>query len=292
MTKTLAHAEQSAVPSLAPPASRWILDVRVDATSYGDAAERIIGWAREGRSRYVCVASVNNVIEARGDSSYRRVMNGADLVTPDGMPLVWGLRMQGVPDATRVYGPDLIPVVCAAAVRAGVPVGFYGGHPDVLERMTNLLGARFPGLDVVFRASPPFRPLTAEEQDAAIEEIVASGAGILFVGLGAPKQERWMAEVHLRVPAVLVGVGAAFDFIAGAKPQAPRVIQNMGLEWMFRLASEPRRLWKRYTVRNPLFLALFARQLVLQKLKPAAARQGSPGESSRGAGPPTTGGER
>lgn len=233
-----------------------VLGSRVDATSYADATSRVLGWAKGGESRYVCVATVHTVMEAWDDPGFRAVVNGADLVTPDGMPLVWVLRRRGHAGQGRVYGPDLTLHVCEAAAREGVPVGFYGGHPEVLERLVRHLQDRFAGLRVAYAWSPPFRPLTAEEDARVVWEIRQSGARILFVGLGCPKQERWMGEHRGRIPAVMLGVGAAFDIHAGRVPQAPRWMQDRGLEWLFRLAVEPRRLWRRYLKHNPRFVIL------------------------------------
>jgi N-acetylglucosaminyldiphosphoundecaprenol N-acetyl-beta-D-mannosaminyltransferase len=248
-----------------PVEARRIVGMRVDATSYSHAAEEILRWARLGESRYVCVATVNNVIEARDDPGYGAVMEGADLVTPDGMPLVWGLRLLGVPSATRVYGPDLTPAVCEQAAEQGIPVGFYGGAEDVLRELTANLSRRFHGLRIVYQFSPPFRPSTPDEERRTIDDLDRSGARILFVGLGAPKQERWMAAHRGKVNAVMLGVGAAFDFLAGNKRQAPRLLQNLGLEWLYRLLHEPRRLWKRYLLRNPKFVALFVAELLVER---------------------------
>ncbi|HKH77202.1 MAG TPA: WecB/TagA/CpsF family glycosyltransferase [Rubrobacteraceae bacterium] len=239
--------------------------MRVDATSYAHAAQEVLRWARAGESRCVCVATVNNVIEAYDDPQFRAIMEAADLVTPDGMPLVWGLRLLGVDTATRVYGPDLTPVVCQLAAERGVPVGFYGGATDVLDELTGKLGRRFPGLRIVYRASPPFRPLTPEEERRTLEDLDRSGVRILFVGLGTPKQEWWMAAHTRDVSAVMLGVGAAFDFLAGRKRQAPRLLQRVGLEWLYRLTHEPRRLWRRYLYRNPRFVALFVAQLLRER---------------------------
>lgn len=245
------------------PESRFILGMRVDATSYRHAADQVIQWASDGESRYVCVATVHMVMEARDNPEFQRIVNQSDLVTPDGMPLVWGFRLLGVPSASRVYGPDLTPIVCRQAADAGIPVGFYGGAPAVVARMIDNLAARYPTLPVVYHHSPPFRPLQPEEAAQEIDDIRASGARILFVGLGCPKQERWMAERKDAIPAVMLGVGAAFDFLAGAKAQAPAAVQAMGLEWLFRLATEPSRLWRRYLYNNPRFLGLFAAQLIM-----------------------------
>jgi N-acetylglucosaminyldiphosphoundecaprenol N-acetyl-beta-D-mannosaminyltransferase len=245
-----------------PVEARRILGTRVDATSYAHATEAVLGWAGRGESRYVCVATVNNLIEAHDDPAYRRVLEDADLVTPDGMPLVWGLRLLGVAGASRVYGPDLTPLLCERAAALGVPVGFYGSTPEVLDDLTAALARRHPRLRVVYAVSPPFRPLGPAEDTAMVERVNASGARLLFVGLGAPKQERWMAAHQGRVGAVMVGVGAAFDFLAGRKRQAPATLQRLGLEWLFRLACEPRRLWRRYLYRNPRFVAMFGAQLL------------------------------
>jgi len=246
----------------AGPVSRHILGMRVDRTSYRDAAERVLGWARAGESRYVCVASVCSVMEAYDSSDFLRIMNEADLVTPDGMPLVWGLRMLGARDATRVYGPDLTLALLSAATRERVPVGFYGGSPNVLKALVAVVKRRFPALEAPYAVAPPFRPLSEAEDEQVVAEIGASGARIVFIGLGAPKQERWMAAHRGLIPAVMLGVGAAFDFLSGVKPQAPRWMQDRGLEWTFRLATEPRRLWRRYLKQNPRFAALFAVQLL------------------------------
>jgi N-acetylglucosaminyldiphosphoundecaprenol N-acetyl-beta-D-mannosaminyltransferase len=243
-------------------ASRAILGMRVDLTSYDDATRRILGWAAAGEPRYVCVAAVNNVMRAHDDPAFRAVMNGADLVTPDGMPLVWGLRRLGLRSATRVYGPDLTPQVLSAAEAAAIPVGFFGGAPDVLDGLLVEVGRRWPALEVAYAWSPPFTAPTPAEDREIVEAINGSGARILFVGLGCPKQETWMAAHRASVRSVTVGVGAAFDFLAGEKRQAPRRIQRLGLEWLFRLVTEPRRLAGRYLRQNPRFALLFAAQLL------------------------------
>jgi N-acetylglucosaminyldiphosphoundecaprenol N-acetyl-beta-D-mannosaminyltransferase len=241
--------------------SRRILGMRVDATSYAGAARAVVDMAESGRGGMTCVATVHMVMEAFDDPAFQRLVNAADLVTSDGVPLVWALRRLGIPDAERVYGPDLTPVVCGAAAERGIPVGFYGGHPQTLEAMTRALTARFPALRVTFAYSPPFAPISASEDAEIVATILDSGARILFVGLGCPKQERWMAAHRERLPCAMLGVGAAFDFLAGAKRQAPGWMQRAGLEWLFRLLCEPQRLWRRYAVHNPRFLAAFARQL-------------------------------
>lgn len=235
--------------------------MRVDATSYEDAARRVTGWAREGRPTYVCVASVHMVMEAFDSALFRGVVNGADLVTPDGRPLVWALKGLGVGGASQVRGTDLTSHVVERAARDGIPIGLYGGTPELLESFVEVLRARYPGVEVVCKIAPPFRPLSPEEDEDVTRQIVASGARILLVGIGCPKQERWMAAHKGRIPAVMLGVGAAFDFHTGRIRQAPRWMQAAGLEWAFRLSMDPRRLWRRYVKHNPRFVVLFLLQL-------------------------------
>jgi N-acetylglucosaminyldiphosphoundecaprenol N-acetyl-beta-D-mannosaminyltransferase len=241
---------------------RFILGTRVDATSYADATDRILQWAQAGESRYVCICGVHGVMESHDSQEIQRVHNAADLVTPDGMPLVWVLRRLGLKDQTRVYGPDLTLKVCQAAAEAGIPVGLYGGTQTVLERLQESYRARFPQLRIAYAYSPPFRPLTCEEDEAVVQAINASGTRILLVGLGCPKQEQWVAAHRNRVQAVMLAVGAAFDFHSGQVKQAPRWMQQCGLEWLFRLLMDPRRLWRRYFKNNPRFLWLVMWQLL------------------------------
>ena len=245
--------------------------MRVDATSYDDASDRILSWAQRGESRMVCAASVNNVMEACDDPDFLDVMNRSDLTTADGMPLVWGLKLLGVENPTRTYGPTLTQVLLERAERAEVPVGFYGGSPEVLEELLGIARHKWPRLEVAYAHSPPFRALTEDEMQREVDRINASGARLLFVGIGTPKQDRWMDSNRGNVQAVMLGVGAAFDFIAGVKKQAPSRMQRLGLEWLFRLVTEPRRLWRRYLVRNPRFIFLFAEQLARTK----TARRGA-----------------
>jgi N-acetylglucosaminyldiphosphoundecaprenol N-acetyl-beta-D-mannosaminyltransferase len=241
-----------------------ILGTRVDPTSYSAATEQVLHWAQRSESRYVCIANVHVIMEAYDSLAFRQKVNAADLVTPDGMPLVWALRRMGHPAQSRVYGPDLMINVLEQAARENVPVGFLGGRPKVLTELVARLQARFPALQVRYRFSPPFRPILPEEDAQIVAEINASGTRILFVGLGCPRQETWMAEHAGKVHAVMLGVGAAFDFHAGAVRQAPRWMQNMGLEWLFRFAQEPRRLAYRYLYNNPRFVLLLAHQLLLR----------------------------
>lgn len=245
-----------------------ILGMRVDCTTYAEAAERILQWAQAyaqnpaAPGRFVCMANVHMVMEAFDSAEFRAVVNRADLVTSDGMPLVWGLQKLGFPQATRVYGPDLTLALLDAAQRHRTPIGFYGGSPEALQRFQQRLAKDWPDVPVACAISPPFRPLTPQEDEAYTQAIRNSGARLLFVGLGCPKQERWMAAHQARLPAVLLGVGAAFDFLTGAKPQAPRWMMRFGLEWLFRFVSEPARLWRRYLILNPRFVMHFSKQLL------------------------------
>jgi N-acetylglucosaminyldiphosphoundecaprenol N-acetyl-beta-D-mannosaminyltransferase len=208
------------------------------------------------------LAAVNNIMEARDSLDYGVVMEGAALVTSDGMPLVWLLQRLGIPHATRVYGPDLMPAVLEAAAGEGIPVGFYGATEEILANLCEAVQRRFTKLQVTYAEAPPFRPPTFEEDERTTSAICGAGVRILFVGLGSPKQDRWMHAHRGRINAVMLGVGAAFDFLAGAKQQAPRWMQRSGLEWAFRLATEPRRLWRRYLKQNPRFAVLALAQLM------------------------------
>ena len=244
-------------PELAPPqAARFdVLGVPVSAIDMQDALEAIFGWIARREPHYVCVTGVHGIMESRRDARLRRIHEEAGLVTPDGVPLVWIARRRGLSHVRRVYGPDLMRACCAASLARGYRHFFYGATASVTERLATRLGRDFPGLRVAGRFSPPFRALTAAEDADVARRISDSGADVVWVGLSTPKQERWMAEHVGRVAApVLVGVGAAFDFLSGEKRQAPRWMQRNGLEWCFRLTVEPRRLGKRYLVNNPLFL--------------------------------------
>ncbi len=238
-----------------------ILGVGVSAINMTMALEIIDGWIAHRESHYVCVTGVHGVMESQRDENLRRIHNQAGLVTPDGMPLVWLSRLKGFRHVDRVYGPDLMLALCERSVARGYRHFFYGGAKGVPEQLSEVLQRRFPGLCIVGTYSPPFRPLTAEEDEEVVRMINGADPDIVWVGLSTPKQERWMADHVGRLTApVLIGVGAAFDFHTGRKPQAPRWMQRSGLEWLFRLLTEPRRLWRRYLINNPLFIALILLQ--------------------------------
>jgi N-acetylglucosaminyldiphosphoundecaprenol N-acetyl-beta-D-mannosaminyltransferase len=249
-------------PQFKPPNYRHILGIRIAETSYNDTANRVIAWAASGEYRYVCAANVHMIMEAYDSDDFRKIVNNADIVTPDGMPLVLLLRILGLKNQSRVYGPTLMKNICEASARLGVFVGFYGSTPQTLKALVHKLTSRIPNLKVGYTYSPPFRSLALEEDETIVKEINASKIKILFVGLGCPKQEQWMASHHGRVKAVMIGVGAGFDFYAGTVKQAPKWMMRLGLEWLFRLFMEPKRLWRRYLYNNPRFLGLAALQLL------------------------------
>ncbi len=245
---------------------RRILKTRVDVTSYEDACDRIQTWANSSISCYVVAANVHVVMTAYWDAQYQRILENAALVTSDGMPLVMGLRLLGVVGQERVYGPDLMLVWCDRAAQLGMPIYLYGGTTPMLEKMTAYLQDRYPGLPIVGTHAPPFRPLSPQEAAADVDRINQSGARVVFVGLGCPKQEQWMYRHQGQIQAVMVGVGAAFGFFSGEVSQAPRWMMRLGLEWLYRFCQEPQRLWRRYLVNNPLFILLFGLQVAKHQI--------------------------
>ncbi len=250
-----------------PPLTVELVELPIAITDY----ERTLDWidaAIAGQAReYVCVTPVHLLMAAYEDPEVRIAVGKAGLIVPDGQPLVWALHALGASAASRVYGPDLMIAACHRAVKSGTRMYLYGGRNDgALVQLTLNLRRRFPGLNIVGGYSPPYRALELYEEESVAAEINASGADIVWVGTGQPKQELWMANMRSRLEAqVLIGVGAAFDFHAGLVPQAPRHLQEAGLEWAWRLAREPRRLWRRYLRYNPWFVFLFARQWLEQR---------------------------
>lgn len=238
-----------------------VLGVQVSAVNMDMAVDAVKSWAETDDRQYVCVTGVHGVIESQRDGELREIHNRSGLTTPDGMPMVWSGRRAGADWMDRVYGPDLMLEVLVEAERRGWSSYFYGGAEGVPERLVGRLSEKFPGLKVAGLHSPPFRQLTEQEKAEVAAEINESGATFVWVGLSTPKQERWMAEFRplLEAP-VLFGVGAAFDFHAGQVSQAPRWMQRSGLEWLYRLAKEPRRLWKRYFDIIPRFLTGIVRR--------------------------------
>jgi len=231
-----------------------VLGVGVSAVNIPLALDQVATWIETGQRAYVCFCTVNTVMECRRSEQLRGVLNRAGLVTPDGMPLVW-LSRRRHPEVSRVYGPDFMLAEFERSVTAGHRHFLYGGTGGVTARLASLMRARFPGLQIVGTLEPPFAQLDDLCTEEAAGQINASGADVVWVGIGSPKQERWMAAMRpLLTAPVLLGVGAAFDFHSGTVRQAPRFVRGAGLEWLFRLATQPRRLWRRYLVDNPWFV--------------------------------------
>lgn len=241
--------------------------MRVDAPSCKQAVSLVCDWAEERRGRYVCVSNVHMCMEVYDSPSFKSIVNGADLVVPDGKPLVWGLRCLGLKSASQVRGADFLLAICRESEKRNISIALYGGSEDSLRDFKTFLRIRYPALEISSAISPPYRPLTVDEDRECVREISSSGAKILFTGIGCPKQEIWMARHKDKLPCVMIGVGAAFDFFSGRQKHAPRWMQMAGLEWLFRLASDPKRLWKRYLKHNPRFIWYFSKQLWAVKFK-------------------------
>jgi N-acetylglucosaminyldiphosphoundecaprenol N-acetyl-beta-D-mannosaminyltransferase len=244
----------------------------MSVASMDEAASAVCDWALGGRSEYVCAVNVHSTMEASRDSDLLRALAAAGLNVPDGVPIVWGMRALGAPGQDRVFGPSLMWEVCARASELGIPVGLYGSTQTTLVALRETLLSTFPALRIVEAISPPFRPLTVQEDESYVARLVASGARVVFVGLGAPKQEIWMAAHRGRLDGVMMGVGAAFDYHAGRIRRAPLWMQNAGLEWMYRLMQEPRRLWKRYVLNNPLYLLGLGTQILRERVLRSGSR--------------------
>lgn len=242
-----------------------VIGAQIDVISPGQALVQISEWACAHESRYICICNVHSVVTASQDDRFRRAVAQADMATPDGAPVAWMLKRQGASGQVRVSGPDLMLDYCQHAASRGESIYLYGSTPETLAKLQQQLKARWPALRVAGAESPPFRALTPEEDAAAVSRINASGAGTVWVSLGCPKQELWMVEHKGRVRAVMIGVGAAFDFHAGTIQRAPAWMRSNGLEWLHRLISEPRRLWRRYLVTNTAFMLGALRQLLTSR---------------------------
>jgi len=238
-----------------------VLGVPLALTDYGRTMDWMDAMVKSRQRGYVTAAAVHLVMVAQEDPETRQAVLDATLAVPDGQPLVWALRALGH-DSSRVYGPELMARYCARSATTGTRMYLYGGrNQGALVQLALNLRRRHPGLQIVGGYSPPFRPPTAAESEWVASDINSSRADLVWVGTGQPKQEKWMADMRPRLePPLLVGVGAAFDFHAGLVPQAPQWMQGVGLEWSYRLAHEPRRLWRRYARYNPRFVGGFASQ--------------------------------
>lgn len=250
---------------MALPGGR-VLGAFINAVSWDEAITAIHQWAARRESRYVCICNVHSVVTARSNRDFCRVIGEADMNTPDGAPVAWMLRRLGYPAQERINGPDLMLRYCAHAERTGESIFLYGGRIETLLLLEQRLKEDFPSLRIAGMHSPPFRKSTEEEDREIVEKINNSGASTVWVSLGCPKQEQWMADHRGRIKAVMIGVGAAFDYHAGTVRRAPLWMQTRGLEWLHRLCSEPSRLWKRYLVTNSIFVGLALHQLLLAPL--------------------------
>ena len=246
---------------------KFILGCFINADSWDHAINRIHRWTAARESRYVCICNVHSLVTARQDKVFHRALINADMATPDGMPIAWMLRQIGFPNQERINGPDLMWNYCQLAERMKEPIFLYGSTQKTLDAIQQKLLDSFPKLLISGTYSPPFRTLTSKEDAEIIDIINNSDARVVFVSLGCPKQELWMAQHRGKINAVMIGVGAAFDYHAGTIKRAPLWMQHHGLEWLHRLYSEPRRLWKRYMVTNSIFIVAAGWQLIAHKLK-------------------------
>jgi N-acetylglucosaminyldiphosphoundecaprenol N-acetyl-beta-D-mannosaminyltransferase len=262
MDRVTTHVGAPYAAAPTTPATAAVLGIPLALTDYEGTLDWIDAMVSARRGGYICVAATHTVMASQDDPALRKAVLSADFTVPDGQPLVWALNLLGFELGDRVYGPELMDRACARAVRTGRRIYLYGGRSQgALVQLTRNLRLRHPGLRIVGGYVPPFRELTSEEEAAVAADIQRSGAEVVWVGIGVPKQEKWMARMAPRLRSqVLVGVGAAFDFHGGLIPQAPPRMQRLGLEWLFRLAQEPRRLWRRYLRYNPRFVVGFARQ--------------------------------
>ena len=245
-----------------------ILGVGVNAVDYDGALEKIIGAAKEKRAFGVSALAVHGVMTGATDAVHRHRLNELELVVPDGQPVRWAMKwLYGVDLPDRVYGPNLTLKTCERAARENLSIYLYGSQREVLDKFEANLKRKFPALKIAGKQPSKFRQVTADEQAEIAETIIKSGASIVMVGLGCPRQETWVFENRKLLPMPLLAVGAAFDFHAGTLPQAPEWMQKRGLEWLFRFAQEPRRLFKRYVYLNPLYLTLLFLQLAKLRTK-------------------------
>jgi N-acetylglucosaminyldiphosphoundecaprenol N-acetyl-beta-D-mannosaminyltransferase len=271
----LHRTSQPAHPAPVAPSAVSVLGVPLSLTDYDDAITWIDASVAHREKGYVCVAATHTIMVCNEDPELREAVLNASMTLPDGQPLVWAMNALGGDLEQRVYGPELMARYCDRAAHNGTRMYLYGGRDQgALVQLALNLRRRYPGVKIVGGYSPPYRDLSEEEEDAIVAEMNNSRADVIWVGVGAPKQEKWMAAMRDRLDApVLVGVGAAFDFHAGLVPQAPGWMQSAGLEWTFRLAHEPRRLWRRYARYNPRFVTGFARQYLRHRMLAAPSEQ-------------------
>ena len=242
-----------------------VVSLDADVCDHASAVARVAALAERGEGSYVCFGTVHMIMESHDSPEFAAKVNAADMIVPDGMPLVWIQRLRGRKNANRVRANDLMIMLCDFAEKHSLRVGFYGGKQEVIDGIIERAAKDFPALIIAYAFSPPFRPLTDEEDAEITARINESEPQILFIGLGCPKQENWMAAHKSKLKCVMLGVGASFDFYAGNVKESPEWLGKLGLEWLYRLTQEPRRLWKRYLILNPRFMWLAIRQLLGSK---------------------------
>jgi N-acetylglucosaminyldiphosphoundecaprenol N-acetyl-beta-D-mannosaminyltransferase len=242
--------------------TRKVLDFSITALRFDEQVQTIINWAKTRESKTVCVANVHMLMEAYWSLDFANVLRSADLVTPDGMPLVWMMRRMGAHYQDRVAGMDILLALCELAQTQNISILFLGSQSEILSKMRKKLDKEFPQLKIAGMEPLPFSPLNETEDEALMKKINSSGAGIVLISLGCPKQEIWMAQHKSKIQAVMIGVGGVFPVYAGIRKRAPRIMRDLGLEWLYRWIQEPRRLLVRYTKTIPLFIWLAAKQLL------------------------------
>lgn len=244
----------------------YLIDMKTNVCTLDSAVDKVINLVKNKSGAYVCISNVHMCMEVYDSKNFRAAVNDADLIVPDGRPLFFAQKLLGYSQAEQVRGQDLMNALCSISSTENISIGLYGGFDEeVLDSVKTALKRMFPHINIVYSFSPPFRKLSNSEDVEIISNISSSGVDVLFVGIGCPKQEYWMAEHKNKLNCVMLGVGAAFDFISGNKKHAPRWMQKVGLEWLFRLLSEPKRLWKRYLKQNPRFIYYFLQQWLLKK---------------------------
>jgi N-acetylglucosaminyldiphosphoundecaprenol N-acetyl-beta-D-mannosaminyltransferase len=264
---TVTSPQPSAATAPLAPDTVELLGIPFAVTDYERTMDWLDGMVASRTSGYVIAAAVHCVMVCQEDPEMRRAVLGSSLTVPDGQPLVWAMNALGHDLPSRVYGPELMARYCHRSAGTGIRMYLYGGrNQGALVQLALNLRQRYPGLKIVGGYAPPYRPLTDAEEKWVADDVKRSGADVVWVGIGVPKQEKWMAQMRPKLAApLLIGVGAAFDFHAGLVPQAPSLMQELGLEWAYRLAHEPRRLWRRYARYNPRFVAGFARQYLRER---------------------------
>lgn len=239
-----------------------LFSIDITLGNYNSFVEAIISKAQDNCSAYVCVANVHMLVEAQRDDQFAAIVNNADIITPDGKPLTWALKLLKGISQERVAGMDLLPDLLSAASKKGIPIGFYGGTDEMLTATKEFIYKKYPGIIIASLISPPFRPLNTDEVNMHLNDLKHSGAKLIFAVLGCPKQEKWMASIYHHINAVFVGIGGALPVLIGLNKRAPNWMQSAGLEWLYRLGQEPRRLIKRYGTTNSIFIGLVFKEKI------------------------------